>query len=563
MGALDRCFGAAPPRHRGLVVEGAIALGGHIHGLLEFSGATLSNLGGHALAADGLRVERAALFRRFRAEGEVRLPAGHIGGRLYLDTATLKNPGGRVLNANRLTVGQDLYLRRGFTAEGEVDLRGTHIGGTIDFSGASLANPSGSALDAGGLRVGQDVSCTEGFTAHGRVGLHSADIGGRLDFRGATLTNPEGDALLADAISVHHSMFCFDGFTALGRVSVGGAHISGRLSFTSATLTNPDGLAMYADGLTVDQDMSCSDGFAAQGEVRMVGAHIGGTLDFDAAALTNPDGFALAAQRLTVDQDMSLREGFTAHGKVHLLLAHIGGQLNLFGATLTDLDLEVAQLGALWLRPAAPPSRVNLTNAKIGLLADDQATWPKELRLDGLIYDALAERPVLSASQRLGWLRRNPRGYSPQPYEQLAAVYRRSGREEDARRIAIAKQQQRRRELSWPGRLWSLLLGALVGHGYRTWYAAGWLLGWLAVGTLVYHHAYPTHMRPAMPDDQVPAFQPVIYALDVLLPVVDLDQQAYWIPQGTALWWTWASILVGWILTTAVVAALTGLLQRD
>jgi hypothetical protein len=28
-------------------------------------------------------------------------------------------------------------------------------------------------------------------------------------------------------------------------------------------------------------------------------------------------------------------------------------------------------------------------------------------------------------------------------------------------------------------------------------------------------------------------------------------------------WWAWASILASWILTTAVVAALSGLLKRD
>ena len=70
-------------------------------------------------------------------------------------------------------------------------------------------------------------------------------------------------------------------------------------------------------------------------------------------------------------------------------------------------------------------------------------------------------------------------------------------------------------------------------------------------------------MRPAKPEELTPVFHPVVYALDVLLPVVDLDQQAHWIPQGVARWWTWASILAGWVLTTAVVAALTGLVKRE
>jgi hypothetical protein len=51
--------------------------------------------------------------------------------------------------------------------------------------------------------------------------------------------------------------------------------------------------------------------------------------------------------------------------------------------------------------------------------------------------------------------------------------------------------------------------------------------------------------------------------LDTLLPVVDLRQQAAWIPRGGAQWLASTSILAGWVLSTAVVAALTGLLKRD
>ena len=60
-----------------------------------------------------------------------------------------------------------------------------------------------------------------------------------------------------------------------------------------------------------------------------------------------------------------------------------------------------------------------------------------------------------------------------------------------------------------------------------------------------------------------PGFHAAVYSLDTVLPVVDLRQQDIWIPQGVAQWWAWASILAGWVLTTAVVAALTGLLKRD
>jgi hypothetical protein len=96
----------------------------------------------------------------------------------------------------------------------------------------------------------------------------------------------------------------------------------------------------------------------------------------------------------------------------------------------------------------------------------------------------------------------------------------------------IAKQRARRRTLDLPGRLWSLLLDALVGYGYRSWLAGVWLLAWWLVGTLVFAAAYPRHLALAKPGVRHAAFQPAVYALDVLLPVVDLDQQATWIPKA-------------------------------
>ena len=45
--------------------------------------------------------------------------------------------------------------------------------------------------------------------------------------------------------------------------------------------------------------------------------------------------------------------------------------------------------------------------------------------------------------------------------------------------------------------------------------------------------------------------------------MVNLNQEAAWIPTGWVRWWVWAAILAGWVLTTAVVATLTGILKRD
>jgi hypothetical protein len=484
----------------------------------------------------------------------------------------LRLPGCHVpaLHAEQLTVRGNLELNEGFTARGEVRLLGAHIGGRLSFNGARLANHDGPALNGDRLAVDQSMFCFGGFRAIGEVRLGGAHIAGRLSFSGATLTNPDGSALFADGLSVDRDMFCSEGFTARGEVSLLGAHIGGNLLFDGARLANPGGYALSAARLTVDQDVLCGAGLSIEGTVRLAGARISGNLNLNGADLTGTRGLALDADGLTVDQDLLCGEGFSARGELHLHGAHIGGGLGFVKATLANPDgrmlfLQDLRATTLLLRDLAPPpERLDLTRAQVGALVDDPDSWPPEICLREFTYDALSEGTPVSAHKRLQWLRRDPEGYAPQPYEQLVAVYRRAGRDQDARSVAIAKQRARRRTLAPHGRMWSLLLDALIGYGYRTWLAGLWLLGFLVVGWVVFAWAYPTHMAPTKrPGEALPQFQPFVYALDTLLPVVDLQQQNNWIPRGVAQWWAWVSILSGWVLTTAVVAALTGLVRKD
>ncbi|MFG2007243.1 hypothetical protein ACGFNU_49645 [Spirillospora sp. NPDC048911] len=168
------------------------------------------------------------------------------------------------------------------------------------------------------------------------------------------------------------------------------------------------------------------------------------------------------------------------------------------------------------------------------------------------------EHDEIDVRTRLRRLAEQPEGYVPQPYDQLAAAYRRDGREEAARRAAIAKHWHRRKVLGPFGGLANWVLYLTVGYGYRTWLAAVWLAALLAVGSAVFAQA---DMEQA--DPKGPRFHAFAYTLDVLLPIVDLGQQKAWNPGGTAVYWSWALIAAGWILTTAVVAGLTGIIKRD
>jgi hypothetical protein len=384
-------------------------------------------------------------------------------------------------------------------------------------------------------------------------------------------------ALNAAQLDTRGDLGLNDGFIADGVVNLRGAHIGGNLQCNGATLRNPSDYALVGDRLIVDHNMFCRLGFSANGMINLVSAHIKGNLELDGATLTNPDGLSLYADGLVVDRGLFLRRGVTAQGGIRFVAAEIGRQLEIVDATLDGVLLDLEQLvtpSLLLRRLRKAPKRLNLVAAQLKSLVDDSDSWPREIKLLGLTYEFLYEHPPVTVLQRLDWLTRDPDGYSPQPYEQLAAAYRRAGREHDARTIAIAKQRARRhtftkqrglrRLLAWPGSVWSLLLDVLVGYGYRTWLAGVWLFGLMLIGSVVFARAYPGQMTSTgKPGDPQPTFQPAIYALDTLLPIIDLRQQNYWIPRGGAQWWAWISIILGWVLTTAVVAALTGIIKRD
>jgi hypothetical protein len=111
------------------------------------------------------------------------------------------------------------------------------------------------------------------------------------------------------------------------------------------------------------------------------------------------------------------------------------------------------------------------------------------------------------------------------------------------------------------------------------------MLLFLLVGTACFQVGYWEHLitraknvaqefnEPA----DYPKFQAFVYSLDALLPIVDLRQKGYWLPNankgdnvipGVGFRWGgllrvyfWVHIIFGWILTTLWVAGFTGIIR--
>ena len=176
------------------------------------------------------------------------------------------------------------------------------------------------------------------------------------------------------------------------------------------------------------------------------------------------------------------------------------------------------------MRPTILRGGIDLTHARVGGWYDAKDTWPAWLRSEGFAYDAI-DAPYVSARCRLHWLERHRGGYTPQPYEQLAAVYRRAGHDEWARTVSIAKQQARRARprkwwVRWPRRAWSLFLHWTIGYGYRRALVLPYLVGLFAVGSLVLNHAdhaHPSRFTPTKAGPGQAGFNAARYTLDLLL----------------------------------------------
>jgi hypothetical protein len=195
--------------------------------------------------------------------------------------------------------------------------------------------------------------------------------------------------------------------------------------------------------------------------------------------------------------------------------------------------------------------------------------------LNWFTYAFIEAKPDVTVRERLQWLQLQPdaAGFLPQPYEQLAKAYRLQGDEGAARTVQISAQWRRRRaaDKSWPGRalwpvrlLWSALLWATIGYGYRPWQI-------LAPIAILYGYGCWWFMQAAQHGGMVRAkdldphvhFNGARYTADLLIPGASLGERAHFLATGPTAWWAAGYTLAGWALAAMLIAGLTGVFKRQ
>ncbi len=502
------------------------------------------------------------------------------------------------LNAARLQISGNVALN-GARIEGKTSLSGGEIKGHLACNRASFRNAGGSALKAQGVKIASSVHF-EQTTAEGLVSLLGSQIGGQLICIAAELRNPDGIALNCQSTQVRGDAFLRDSVTA-GEVSFLGAEIGGVFDCAHASLRNGDGPALNAQRLVVKEGFIWRRIKNVAGAVDLTSAHVGDLWD-------DPESWAKC--------DRLFLSGFiydVLHGGI-------------------DVDARLAwlQKGAVSRREFYPQPYEQLakllrdtghrTDARAIMVAKEKehrkasrARWRREMDW----RDALRQASLLTGDDRVAAIAQltlqRPND------EHLARLQLLHETHDDIAPLTLQyAQKQFRDEQRWHNiraRLRNAgsvvadrVFGVVVGYGHkpeRSFYMLmalvliGWFLadqaweegdfaptaapvlmsaGWqvLATDDAVQNPAKVWSDKYIAGTDQFTAgrdyetFNAVSYAIDLVVPIVSLGQEAAWAPSTTRgpwgwwLWWArWWLIIFGWIVTAIGAAAVTGVIRRD
>jgi len=454
--------------------------------------------------------------------------------------------------------------------DGLLMLTGAELFGLYLFSCNSEAGIDADRLTATGHVFFRNIE------ARNEIRLVEAQIGGDLDCAGATL-NSARVALSANSARITGSIFLNRGFSSTGAISLLGTQVGGSLEMAGARI-EAIGESLWADGAKVSGSVILNRGVSATGTVRLLETVVGGNLECEGATLRslNTEGAKIAGNVL-------LRSGFSSSSAISMIGSEVGGRLDCGSAQIASLSCDSARIqGALiWTdMRGASDTTLRLANATVGTLHDDRASWPapghlyiqdfvyqdlvlhKEAAPDQIARNAFADPIRLNVEDRIAWLRRqrdDELEYA-QPWMQLAKLLETNGDSKGAKKVAYEyhRVQVRRDRLAWFGSLpYHLLEEEPLRIGFPI--LSLWLLG-----SLVYWRANrmgvmaPTDKEArkaleksrSLPVGYAP-FNPVIYTLENVLPVVKLGQDSAWAPDNSVTTKSWLPSRPAWLRKVA------------
>lgn len=523
---------------------------------------------------------------------EVGAPQAHLQ-RLDLEGSRL----------NRLAVlychvAGDLWLDR-IESSGPILLVGATIDGQLSCNGARLNGGDGKALNAQSARVAGGAFLRS-LTSTGDVSFVGAAIGGQLSCNGARLNGRGGDALNAQGARVSGGVF-LRGLTSRGEVRFSGATIGGQLSCDGARFDGSGDNALNAQRLRVEQGFLWRGVASVTGTVDLVSAHVSDLVD-DRETWEKTDAFHLVG--LTYDNLVGPLDG-----EMRLAWLLTGAKPN--GVFHPQPYQQLAKV----LR--ASGHRAEARAVLIAMERERHRAIRSRLRQeihhrrDVRRLSRKATQEALEGVKKSGWgaatLARTlapafKLRHEDRPLEAGTSAYERELARLDFRnrllaantvaRTAGALLQLRNALFNLvagyghaPMRsIWTLLamVAVMAGLSLATWRAGdfapnsdvvlvseGWTEIANALGGLSVNAAAIWSSETG-PGRDYESFNALSYAVDVVLPLVELGQEAAWAPSPARGWLGWFAhhaqkvfVILGWIVAAIFAGAVTGVIRRD
>lgn len=465
------------------------------------------------------------------------------------------------------------------------------------------------AILADGIDVANNVLMNGKFHSSGQVLFRNAKIGG--DFRteggtfdcgpGTSFDLRTGSALGCDRIRVSGSVFLSQSASPsrfCGEVGFAGAWIGSNFECDGGTFRNPGKFAIRADRITVVGGVFLRNKFSAEGAVRLLNLRTE-TLDCTRGIFVGDGLSALSAEGATIAGIATFDSSSASSGETQLRGIEARDVSCLHGE-FDKVDLRQASIHRVfrWKEVIGPEETdLDLKNAKIGSIEDDESSWPHYgyLHLEGLSYEEFTNC-VRDIHARLQWIERDS-SPSSRTYKQLAYVYSKAGETSYAREALFCLEEliHRKQTSSITPRLfkpflavWSQWLKWTIGYGYKLERAFIWMLVLTGVGVVVSAWGYrervivPTDEKAyvffeaqGQPPSSYQRFSSLMYSVEHSVPAINLGISGSWTANPTTQlpgrpefsyhlrWWFWVQTLLGWGLSIFFIAGLTGLVKSD
>ncbi|MFT4396205.1 hypothetical protein ACLTEW_14855 [Gordonia lacunae] len=567
----------------GIDLEGAA-----VGGAAVLSEATIECEKGYAFNLDHAEVKLGVHANDIDAKGTISLHHATISCQVSLDRGRISttSKGKYAIRADHARIDGSMHLNLATIARGAVFLHGADIECALNMHGINvdLQRSSAIAIAADAARIGGNIDASSA-EVNGALVFEAARIGGRVRLGGKWRSSYRGGSIVFEratlaSITVSDKLECETTFT------LAESTVHGNLQLNDSTIGTPDGKSLDLAGAQVFGDVSVQRSVLKgtcdatrvdiKGDFRLADAKLDGTPAQKASRGSAVDqkrggrwrGTSLRLNGGHVVGDIDLRGAVVAE-TVDLSSAIVDHTVDLQNAELAVsdgvcLNTSNAQLSRLDVRlKSRPTSGVNLQNSRIDILIDNQNSWPPsgELNIEGLQYRRLES--TLSSEERLKWLECALDPFSPQPYDQLASMYKAKGNTEGEREVRLHAIKRSYASRGLLQQTWGQLQNATVGYGYRPfralfWAVGMWLLGsiWFAYGPLSCSQTQAETPGLCPVNAAIhPTWNPVLLSMDLLSPFSAFGQEGAWHMNGFSIVVGMTLTLAGWILLTTIAAA--------